>query len=87
MKVILPDKVYDLLLMIAQYIIPAVGTFFGALVTIWNIPYGEQILASLMALDTALGVLLGVSLKNWRADKTIPEPAIPSEEEMSKEVE
>ena len=41
MKVILPDKVYDVLLMIAQYIIPAVGTFFGALVTIWNIPYGE----------------------------------------------
>lgn len=69
MKVILPDKVYDILLMIAQYIIPAIGTFFGALVTIWNIPYGEQILASLMALDTALGVLLGVSLKNWRAGK------------------
>ncbi len=80
MKVILPDKVYDVLLMIAQYIIPAVGTFFGALVTIWNIPYGEQILASLMALDTALGVLLGVSLKNWRIEKALPEPEIPSEQ-------
>lgn len=81
MKVLLPDKVYDALLMIAQYIIPAIGTFFGALVTIWNIPYGEQILASLMALDTALGVLLGVSLKNWRADKTLPDPVVSEEGE------
>ena len=81
MKVILPDKVYDVLVIVAQYILPAIGTFYGALVQIWQLPYGEQILATLLALDTALGALLGVSLKNWKAGKVQPEVEGPVEKE------
>ena len=60
MKLILPDKVYDILLIIAQYVLPAVGTLYGALVQLWNLPYGEQILATMLALDTALGALFNI---------------------------
>lgn len=80
MKLILPDKVYDILVVIAQYIIPPLGTLYGALCQIWGFPYGEQILATLLAVDTFLCALLGISNKNWKASKVLPDPEVPSEQ-------
>ena len=51
------NKVYDILKWIAQYFLPAIGTLYFALAGIWGLPYGEQI----TAVDTFLGVLLGIS--------------------------
>lgn len=55
------NKVYDTLKWIAMYCIPAVGTLYFALAGIWGLPYGEQIVGTLTAVDTFLGVLLGIS--------------------------
>ena len=55
------NKVYDLLKWIAMVVIPAIGTLYFALSGIWGWPYGEEIVGTLTAIDTFLGVLLGIS--------------------------
>ena len=55
------NKVYDVLKWIAQYFLPAIGTLYFALAGIWGLPYGEQIVGTITAVDTFLGILLGIS--------------------------
>ena len=55
------NKVYDILKWIALVVFPAIATLFSAVSMIWGIPYGEQITGTIIAIDTALGAILGVS--------------------------
>lgn len=55
------NKTYDVLKWIAMYLLPAVGTLYFALADIWNLPYGEQIVGTITAVDAFLGVILGIS--------------------------
>ena len=55
------NKTYDILKYIAQIILPAIGTLYFALAGIWGFPYGEQIVGTIAAIDTFLGVILGIS--------------------------
>lgn len=57
----LNDKVYDICKFIAQILLPALGTLYFALAGIWGFPYGEQVVGTIMAVDTFLGALLGIS--------------------------
>lgn len=58
---ILNSKVYDILKYLAQIVLPAIATLYLALAGIWNLPFGEQVSGTIMAIDTFLGVLLGIS--------------------------
>lgn len=60
------NKVYDVLKWIAMYLLPAVGTLYFALAGIWNLPYGEQVVGTITAVDTFLGVLLGISNAQYK---------------------
>lgn len=57
----LNNKAYDVLKWVAMYLLPAAGTLYFALAGIWGLPYGEQIVGTITAVDTFLGVLLGIS--------------------------
>lgn len=59
------NKTYDVLKWIAQYLLPAAGTLYFALASIWSLPYGEQVVGTITAVDTFLGVLLGISTANY----------------------
>ena len=61
------NKTYDILKYVTQIVIPALGTLYFALANIWGFPYGEQIVGTLMAVDTFLGVCLGISSKQYNA--------------------
>lgn len=61
MKFRLSNEVYDILKFIAQIVLPAAGTLYFALASIWNWPYGEQIVGTITAVDAFLGALLGIS--------------------------
>lgn len=60
------NKVYDVLKWIAQLFLPAVGTLYAALAGIWGFPYGEQIMSTILAIDTFLGAILGLSNMNYK---------------------
>lgn len=57
----LSNEWYDRLKWVAQYFLPALGTLYFALAGIWNLPYGEQVMGTIAAIDTFLGVCLGIS--------------------------
>ena len=59
------NKVYDVLKWIAMYLLPALGTLYFALAGIWGLPYGEQIVGTITAIDTFLGVILGISTTKY----------------------
>ena len=62
---VLNNRVYDVLKWIALYLLPALGTLYFALAGIWNFPYGEEAVGTITAVDTFLGVLLGISSANY----------------------
>lgn len=55
------NNTYDTIKIIALLIAP-IATFVAALVDIWGIPYGSQIVATISALDVFVGALV-VTLK------------------------
>lgn len=63
------NKTYDALKYIAQYVLPAVGTLYFALAGIWGLPYGEQVVGTITAVDTFLGVILGISSANYKKEQ------------------
>lgn len=62
----LSNKAYDVLKWIAMYFLPAAGTLYFALAGIWGLPYGEQIVGTITAVDTFLGILLGISSAQYK---------------------
>lgn len=59
------NKTYDALKWVAQFLLPAAGTLYFALAGIWGLPYGEQVVGTITAVDTFLGVLLGISTASY----------------------
>lgn len=59
------NKVYDIIKWVAQYVLPAAGTLYFALATIWGFPEGEKVVGTITAIDTFLGVILGLSSSNY----------------------
>ena len=55
------DKMYNVLKWIALVFLPAAGTLYGTLSDIWGIPYGSEVVQTVLAVDTFLGVILGIS--------------------------
>lgn len=64
------NRTYDILKWVAQYLLPAAGTLYFALSTIWGLPFGEQVVGTVTAIDTFLGVVLGISTANYNKNKS-----------------
>lgn len=62
------NKIYDTLKWIAQILLPAIGTLYFALAQIWGLPYAEQIVGTITAIDCFLGALLGISTMQYKKD-------------------
>lgn len=66
------NKIYDILKWIAQYGLPAIGTLYFAIANVWGFPYGEEVIGTIAAIDTFLGILLGISSSTYnKTTKTI----------------
>ena len=70
------NKVYDILKYIAQIVLPAIGTLYFALASIWGLPYGEQIVGTITAIDAFLGALLGISTMKYNKEDTNHEETV-----------
>ena len=63
------NKTYDILKWIAQILLPAIGTLYFAIAQIWGLPYAEQIVGTITALDAFLGAILGVSTMAYKEEQ------------------
>lgn len=55
------NKVYDILKELAQIWLPAIATLYFTLASIWGLPYAEQIVGTISAIDVFLGAVLKIS--------------------------
>ena len=59
------NKLYDVLKWITIICLPAISTLYFALAGIWGLPYAEQIVGTVSAVTTCLGILLGISTAEY----------------------
>ena len=64
----LSNQTYDILKYVALIVLPAIATLYSTLAQIWGLPYAEQIPLTIMAIDTAVGVLLQISTNQYHSE-------------------
>lgn len=62
------NKTYDILKYIAQIVLPAVGTLYFGLASIWGFPYGEEVVGTITVVDTFLGAVLMISTAQYNKE-------------------
>ena len=62
----IPNKVYDVLKWLCIIAFPALATLYAVVSKIWGLPFEEQIPATITAIATFIGALLGVSSLNYK---------------------
>jgi hypothetical protein len=63
------NKIYDVLKWVALVALDAIGLFYQTISAIWNLPYGDQVLATCVAISVCLGTLLQISSSKYKGDK------------------
>lgn len=63
----LSNKAYDTLKWISTIFLPALSVLYVALAGVWNLPYAEQVGATIMAVVLFMNALLGVAAAQYRA--------------------
>ena len=62
---LMSDKTYDIMKWIVQYILPGLGVLYAIIAGVTGLPYAEVVLAVVMAIDWFLGIILGISTKQY----------------------
>jgi surface polysaccharide O-acyltransferase-like enzyme len=63
------DKLYDILKWVAILFLPAIAILIKTVFAIWQIPLGDQISATIIAIQVFLGAILGVSSLNYNKEQ------------------
>lgn len=63
------DKLYDILKWVAILFLPALAILIKTVFAIWQIPLGDQISATIIAIQVFLGAILGVSSLNYNKEQ------------------
>jgi hypothetical protein len=59
------NKTYDILKFVAQILLPAIGAMYFGIAAIWGLPYSEEVVGTIVVIDTFLGATLGISTEKY----------------------
>lgn len=59
---------YNQLKFLALVLLPALGTLYFTLSGIWDLPAGEEVVGTIVAVDAFLGVILQISSTNYNSN-------------------
>jgi Putative phage holin Dp-1 len=62
---LLGDSTYEVLNNLALVVFPAVATLYAALATVWGLDYAREVVGTIVAIDTFLGVLVKVGQNSY----------------------
>jgi len=65
----LSNKAYDAAKYVAQVALPGAGTLYAAMAVLWHLPASEQVVGTIIAVDTFLGVLLQISTGSYKTQQ------------------
>ena len=63
------NKTYDCLKYLACFFLPALAILVKTVFAIWQIPYGDEISATIVAINAFLGACLGISSISYQKDQ------------------
>lgn len=55
------NRIYDILKYLAMFFLPALAVLVKTVFAIWGLPYGDEISATIVAINAFLGACLGIS--------------------------
>lgn len=80
-KPIMNNRTYLTTKHLVQVVLPALGTLYFTVASIWNLPYADEVVGTLAAIALFLGLALGVSKKQYdNSDAAYDGTAIYSED-------
>ena len=62
------NETYDIIKIVALLILP-ISEFVGSLASIWGLPYGKEITATLVAFDVLFGVVVKIASDYYARNK------------------
>lgn len=62
------NKAYDILKIVAILILP-ISEFVSSMATIWGLPYGQEITATLVALDVLIGTVVKIASDRYHQNQ------------------
>lgn len=65
------NKVYDVLKVITMIVLPAFGALYFSVANIWGLPYVEQVLGTISAIELFLGSMLKISSSSYNGEGTL----------------
>ena len=65
----LSNNVYNILKWVCLIVLPAVAVLYATLGNTWGFPYVDQIVITINAIATFIGVVIGVSTMNYNKNK------------------
>ena len=68
------DRTFNFIRFLAEIGITALGTFYKVIAEIWELPYGEAVLATCVALSTLIGVFTEWQRTQYAKSKMILAP-------------
>lgn len=63
------NKIYDVLKYLAMFFLPAFAVFVKTVFAIWGLPYGDEISATIVAINAFLGACLGISSISYQKEQ------------------
>lgn len=62
----LNDKVYDVLKWVSLIALDAVGVAYESLASVWNLPFGDEVMKTCTIISILIGALIGISNHNYK---------------------
>lgn len=62
------NETYDILKWVAMLLLPALATLISALGNIWGLPWAPQVSDTIVAVNAALAMILGISTINYQKE-------------------
>ena len=63
------NRIYDILKYLAMFFLPALAILVKTVFAIWGIPYGEEVSATIVAVNAFIGACLGISSISYQKDQ------------------
>lgn len=68
MKLYFSDELYNIINRLVKYVLPALNVAILGLTKIWNLPYGNEIAATVIVIQGFLAGCMGFSTYNYNKD-------------------
>lgn len=64
--ILFSNAVYDKLKFVALVLLPAVGALYYGVAVLWGLPNPDEVVGTIVVVDTFLGMLLGISTQQYK---------------------